>query len=148
KGIFWDDAGFDYRVTRERQSQMLDFCHELNLACIMNAWNPDDVMGGSDTKMSSSDIYLLESFIISNNEYKSLEDWKSKSDKCSKYRQQLGVQMACLSSGSTPISSTFNKSDHFTQAWFGAAMYSFDFFQATDINYSATDNTVYFFPNI
>ncbi|CAF1063370.1 unnamed protein product [Didymodactylos carnosus] len=37
KGIFWDDAGFDYRVTRERQSQMLDFCHELNLACIMNA---------------------------------------------------------------------------------------------------------------
>ncbi|CAF4035596.1 unnamed protein product, partial [Rotaria sp. Silwood1] len=25
--IFWDDAGFDYGVTRQRQSNMIQYCH-------------------------------------------------------------------------------------------------------------------------
>jgi hypothetical protein len=56
KGIFWDDAGFDYGVTRQRQSGMIDYCHSLG----MNAWNPDDVLSGENIRMNSDDIYLLE----------------------------------------------------------------------------------------
>ena len=39
--------------------------------------------------------------------------------------------MACLS--------TLKTSDQLTQVWFDAAMYNFDYFQATDKHHSADD---------
>ena len=38
----------------------------------MNAWNPDDVMSGSPMLLGSNDIYLLESYLISNGNYQNL----------------------------------------------------------------------------
>ncbi|CAF4571610.1 unnamed protein product, partial [Rotaria sp. Silwood2] len=35
----------------------------------------------------------------------------------------------------------------FTQAWFGTAMYNFDYFQATEITYSSSNNKLAFTPN-
>ena len=148
KGIFWDDAGYDYNTTRARQDTMINYCHQKRLSVIMNAWNPDDVMGGSDILLDSSDIYLLESYLISGNKYTSLSAWKLKADKCAAYELSLGVKMACLSTGDSSITASYNTTDPFTQAWTGAALYNFDYFQATDNNYSATSNTVYYFPNI
>jgi hypothetical protein len=148
KGIFWDDAGYDYGTTRARQDTMINYCHQKGLHVIMNAWNPDDVMGGTGVAITSGDTYLLESYLISEGNYTSLTDWKTKADKCAAYQTSLGVKMACLSSGVTPLPSDFNTTDPFTQAWFGAAIYNFDYFQATDENYSASNNTVYYFPNI
>ncbi|CAF3208518.1 unnamed protein product [Rotaria sp. Silwood2] len=37
KGILWDDAGYDYGVTRSRQNTMISYCHSLNLGVMMNA---------------------------------------------------------------------------------------------------------------
>ena len=47
--------------------------------------------------------------------------------------------MACLSTTKT--------NDQFTQAWFGTAMYNFDYFQATDITYSSSNNKLTFTAN-
>ena len=148
KGIFWDDAGYDYSTTRARQDTMINYCHAKGLHVIMNGWNPDDIMGGTGVVLNSGDIYLLESYLISGGSYTSLTDWKTKADKCAAYESSLGVKMACLSSGATPLSSTYNTTDEFYQAWFGAAMYNFDYFQTTDIDYSSTNNLVYYFPNV
>ncbi|MGF7232802.1 hypothetical protein [Arachidicoccus sp.] len=148
KGIFWDDAGYDYNTTRARQDTMINYCHQKGLSVMMNAWNPDDVLGGADMLLDSSDIYVLESYLISANKYTSLSTWRSKANKCAAYEASLGVKMACLSSGDSTISASYNKTDQFTQAWVGAAMYNFDYFQITDNMYSANDNTVYYFPNI
>ncbi|CAF3628483.1 unnamed protein product [Rotaria sp. Silwood1] len=138
-GIFWDDAGFDYGVTRQRQSNMIQYCHSKNMNVIMNAWNPDDIFSGANVQLNSNDIYLLESYLISNGKYLLLTDWKIKANKCANYQKLLGVKMACLS---TP-----NTNDQFTQAWFGTAMYNFDYFQATDITYSASNNKLAFTAN-
>ncbi len=40
-----------------------------------------------------------------------------------------------------------NTNDQFTQAWFGTAMYKFDYFQATDMNYSSNTNKLTFTAN-
>ncbi len=106
---------------------------------IMNAWNPDDVLAGVDVQLNANDIYLLESYLISNGEYSSLTDWKIKADKCADYQKHLGVKMACLSTPKT--------NDQFTQAWFGTAMYNFDYFQATGIHYSSDNNNLIFTAN-
>ena len=148
KGIFWDDAGYDYNTTRGRQDSVISYCHQKGLSVIMNAWVPADVLGGSDVILNSNDIYLLESYLISEGSYTSLTAWKTKADECAAYEASLGVKMACLSSGGTPISPTYNTTDPFTQAWFGAAMYNFDYFQATDEDYSSSNNIVHYFPNI
>lgn len=105
----------------------------------MNSWNPDDVMSGTDVQLNSNDIYLLESYLISDGKYLSLTDWEIKANKCANYQNTLGVQMACLS--------TTNTSDQFTQAWFGTAIYNFDYFQSTEITYSASNNMLTFTPN-
>lgn|GEM_PF-790920 len=85
-GIFFDEYGFDYDVTRARQNEAIDAVHAVKskkrgkmLSVIANAWNLKDVFGsevnsvsnpdGNDSKMGSSDYYLLESFFISEGNY-------------------------------------------------------------------------------
>ncbi|CAF1194081.1 unnamed protein product [Rotaria sordida] len=147
KGIMWDDAGYDYGVTRTRQNTMISYCHSLNLGVMMNAWNPDDVMSGSPMLLDSRDIYLLESYLISNGVYQNLTTWKIKADKCLTYSNLFGISMATLSTSTTPISSSFSSTQQFSQAWFGTAIYNSQYFQATDFQYSATNNMLYAFVN-
>ena len=113
----------------------------------MNAWNPDDVMSGTPMILDSRDIYLLESYLISNSIYQNLTTWKIKADKCLSYSSLYGISMACLSTSTTPISSSFGSTQQFSQAWFGTAIYNFNYFQSTDIQYSATNNILYVFSN-
>ncbi|CAM4741663.1 unnamed protein product [Rotaria magnacalcarata] len=147
-GILWDDAGYDYNVSRSRQNTMISYCHSLNLRVMMNAWNPDDVMSGSPMLLGSDDIYLLESYLISNGNYQSLAAWKIKADKCLLYASLYGISMATLSTSSTPISPSFGLTQQFSQAWFGTVIYNFQYFQATDIQYSASNNVLYAFENL
>jgi hypothetical protein len=118
---------------------MIDYCHSAGMNVIMNAWNPDDVFAEGNIRLNSNDIYLLESYLVSDGKYLSLTDWKIKADKCAKYQKSLGVQMACLSTTKT--------NEQFTQAWSATAMYNFDYFQATDENYSPTNNKLAFTAN-
>jgi hypothetical protein len=118
---------------------MIQYCHSKGMNVIMNAWNPDDVLAGENMKLNENDMYLLESYLISDGKYLSFMNWKIKADKCADYQKRLGVKMACLS--------TTNTADQFTQAWFGTAMYNFDYFQATDINYSSSNNKLVFTAN-
>ena len=126
---------------------MISYCHGLNLRVMMNAWNPDDVLSGTPMLLNSNDLYLLESYLISNGNYQNLTIWKIKADKCLSYAISTGVMMACLSTSTTSISASFSSSQQYLQAWFGTAMYNFQYFQATDISYSATNNVLYSFAN-
>jgi hypothetical protein len=126
---------------------MISYCHSLNLGVLMNAWNPDDVFAGSPMVLNSRDYYLLESYLIADGAYQNLTSWKTKADKCLTYAAQFVVSMACLATSSTPISASFGTSQQFSQAWYGTAMYDFDYFQATDYQYSASDNVLYAFSN-
>lgn len=85
-GIFFDEFGYDYDVTRDRQNQAIDAVHEVvskrrgrQLSVVANAWNLEDVFGsetapmsnpaGAASRMGANDYFLLESFFISEGEY-------------------------------------------------------------------------------
>ncbi|MFD0715433.1 hypothetical protein [Paenibacillus sp. GCM10027626] len=50
-GIFLDEFGYDYKVTRERQNQCVDYCHSKGFNIIANYWKVSYVF-------SSSNIYI------------------------------------------------------------------------------------------
>lgn len=37
-GIFLDEFGYDYGVTRDRQNECVSYCHNLGMFCIANSW--------------------------------------------------------------------------------------------------------------
>lgn len=41
KGIFLDEFGYDYYITRERQNEAVGYCHDNGLFVIANAWTVD-----------------------------------------------------------------------------------------------------------
>jgi hypothetical protein len=126
---------------------MISYCHSLKHGVIMNAWNPDDLFAGSPMVLDSRDIYLFESYLISDGVYQNLTLWKTKADQCLNYAIQYGVSMACLATSSAPISASFGTTQQFSQAWYGTSMYGFDYFQATDSQHSSSDNVLYAFSN-
>lgn len=50
-GIFLDEYGFDYFVSRESQNEIVKYCHDHGVNVIANSWNYDWVF-------SSKDLYL------------------------------------------------------------------------------------------
>jgi hypothetical protein len=44
-GIFCDEAGYDFGVTRAALNEKLGLLHALKLLAFVNAWNPDHVLG-------------------------------------------------------------------------------------------------------
>jgi hypothetical protein len=47
-GVFFDEAGFDFGVSRTRQNAVVDAAHTAGRRVFMNAFNPDDVFLPSD----------------------------------------------------------------------------------------------------
>ncbi|UJR37482.1 hypothetical protein I4U23_030185 [Adineta vaga] len=86
-GTFCDDAGFDYGVTRNRQAHMIEYCHSKG----MNVWIADDIFPGTNVQINSNDIYSLESYLISDAAYNSLNNCKSKARKQFDYFQATGI---------------------------------------------------------
>lgn len=145
--IFFDDAGYDYKVTRDRQNAVIQYCRQQNMNVCMNAWNPDDVLGGASL-MNENDYYLSESYLVGHNNYFDLAAWKKKADLCYNYMKTKGVKILCVATGGENITADFNTTDKFSLAWTGVAGYNFHYFQATNALYSANNNIVHFFPNL
>lgn len=149
-GIFGDDFGYDFQVTRSRQNAFIDYAHSKGLSVFANSWNIDDALGGSDCHLDGSfnDFCLLESFLVAQNVYRPLGEFKSRGDKAYFYMKTKKIGIACTSTlSSSNLSSTSANTDKFRQSWHGAAMYNFDAFQFTDDNLSASNATVYFYTN-
>lgn len=98
--IFFDNAGYDFQVTRNRQNQMIQYVHAKGSGSMMNAWDPDDVFDPSleptynplaeATFLDRRDAYLLESHIVNTEAYTNktatVFDFKTKTDKALAYR--------------------------------------------------------------
>jgi hypothetical protein len=125
KGIFLDQFGYDFGLTRAKQNALVWSIHHASCSTVMsafvNAWNPDDVFlstvdpthnpGGAAPLLDSDDWYLLESYQIINGAYQSESDWRVRSDKATAGRTALGVSLASVT---TTDGSTFdqNKADY------------------------------------
>ncbi|ASS69025.2 MULTISPECIES: hypothetical protein [unclassified Paenibacillus] len=153
-GIFLDDYGFDYGVTRARQNAVLTYIHNAGLKAFMNAWNIDEAMGNRDEtgasnppSVTAGDYYLAESWLVSGNAYQSVSAWSAKADKALAYYRSKGVVTAALSTNAPGAAAPSDSStDRFKMAWWAAAMYGFPF-QWTDLWYSASNNTLNVYSN-
>lgn len=105
-GIFFDQFGYDFNVSRERQNSLISFVRFLGLHSYVNAWNVDDVFGsqvdanmnptGLNPVIDQNDWYLAESYQIVLNDYQNVNDWRTKSDKMLTYRSTFNTNMAAI----------------------------------------------------
>lgn len=107
-GIFLDQFGYDFSVSRQKQREILWCVHCKGLSGFVNAWNPDDVFSaavepthnpdGLATRMGTDDIYLAESFQVVNGEYDAnVSAWQTKVQKMKSFRTSFSSKMATVS---------------------------------------------------
>jgi hypothetical protein len=118
-GIFMDEAGYDYGVTRVDFNAKVNYVHGRTSAkiCFANAWNEDHIIGTIEdanfpnavwnpllyaSKLNSSDWYLLESFAVntdsygSNNGYCDKSVWAIRGAKAVARRTTYGLKAASV----------------------------------------------------
>jgi len=153
-GIFFDDYGYDYEVTRVRQTNAVAYAHEIGCVVCANSWMPDDAMGNNfnatynpnslPTALRSNDVYLLESYQVMLGNYAPEVDWVEKSSNCFLYKQDLGVRMFCLTSASDYTN------DYSDAKWFYAydstVLYNFDSAAWGEPHYSASGEGANYLP--
>lgn len=131
-GIFFDDFGYDFYVSRQRQNAAVSYVHAQNLKVIANGWNPDDVFGnfidtnynptGVGTQLNTNDFYLSESYLIKVWEYEpNIIDWQNKADKLRGYQQNLGFKIMSVTTSDSTNRLTYDPARFFF-AWHGAAI--------------------------
>lgn len=120
-GIFFDQFGYDFNVSRDRQNCLVEYVRFKGKHSFVNAWDPDDVFSsavdannnpqGIAASIDGNDWYLAESYQIINGAYQSETDWRTKSDKMISYRSTFGTYMAAIT---TYDNSAFdqNKADY------------------------------------
>jgi hypothetical protein len=119
RGIFMDEAGYDYGKNRTELNNRIDIVHSLEDAntCFLNAWNIDNVVGLEEdasypnsiynsglveSNIDVDDWYLLESFVINtsaygaNGGYANSSDWFIRGNKAVERREEYGFNLASV----------------------------------------------------
>jgi hypothetical protein len=140
-GIFFDEAGYDFGVTRDRQNAITDFTHGLGLRVFMNAFNPDDVFAatpvplnaagggnpsGAASRMGATDAYLLESFQVRLGKVEAWSSWKARTQAAVAHRARHGSRIFAVTT-TTPETER-SAVDLYAYAWWSAAVWGLDGF--------------------
>jgi hypothetical protein len=152
-GIFLDDAGFDYGVTRMRQNEIVDYIHATGLTVFMNAWQIDDALADNDesgqlnpSRLAAGDVYLAESWLVAGGAYQSLRDWSIKADRAADYARLKGVRIAGVTTAAlNKALAKDSGTNKFKMGFYGAAMYNLAAWQWTDVGYSSGNNKLLFY---
>lgn len=149
-GIFLDQAGYDFGVSRQRQNQVIHYVHNKGLRVFINAFIPDDIFNpaidpnfnptGDPTSLGSNDIYLQESFQIIMGEFQDPTIWAKRSNKAIFYKSRFGTQIAAITtvSDDNPI---FDQ-EKFDYAWWSAFLFGFDMIGWGEQYYSASNSNL------
>ncbi|MHB2155822.1 T9SS type A sorting domain-containing protein [Calditrichota bacterium GD2] len=152
-GIFFDDFGYDFQTSRERQNAVIDSAHAQGLPVCVNAWNPDDVFSsevnanfnpaGKPTHLSADDFYLSESYQIEAGNYQSEATWQSKADKLDAYQQSIGFGIWSIT---TNNSANIYDQHQFHYAWHSALLYGHKATGWGEYLFSSNNNSAPFRP--
>ena len=126
-GIFLDNFGFDFGVSRKRQNKIVRYVHkQSSLPVIANAWKPEDVFEPHrdepdgellESKLTRKDFYLSESFWVSEGEYAMPGDVAAKAEKLKDYQAKTKFQILSVTTNSN--TRDFDK-EKFNFAWCAA----------------------------
>ena len=140
-GIFLDEAGFDFGVTRERQNAVIDFIHELRLSAFVNAFNPDDVFtatpvplngagggnpAGLPTRLGARDAFLLESFQVRLGEPEAWPAFAARTAAAVAHRDRFQTRVYAVTT--TTDRTEKLASQLYPYAWWSAALWGLDGF--------------------
>lgn len=158
-GIFLDQFGYDFGLTRAKQRSIIWSVHEKDtkgLKAFVNAWNVDDVFSsdvstnnpdGLPPNLNANDYYLAESFTIVNGAYddadtdaNGIKDWQNKAAKMNSYKAIYGTKLAAIT---TTDASDFDP-NKFDYAYYGAALNDFDTFGWGEQYFSASSGSLPF----
>lgn len=157
-GIFMDQFGYDFGVSREKQREILWSIHEKGdntLKAFVNAWNPDDVFSsnidaihnpnGLTTRLGPNDFYLAESFAVMNGQYDdndidadNIKDWQNKAVKIVDYRTTYGTKLAAVTTWDSSVFDQ-NKMDY---AYYASILNTFNTFGFGEDNFSASSGSL------
>lgn len=128
-GIFFDDFGYDFGVSRARQNAAVDYAHSLNLPVIANGFFVNDVFSsavdatfnpsGTATHLTADDFYLFESYQIQEGNVVSGSTWRAKADALAAFTDSLGTQVLTVTTNDS--TNTFSQSE-FDYAWYSALL--------------------------
>jgi hypothetical protein len=140
-GIFLDEAGYDFGVTRERQNAVVDFIHDLGLSAFVNAFNPDDVFtpapvalngagggnpGGLPTRLGANDAFLLESFQVRLGEPEAWPAFAARTAAAVAHRKRFQTRLYAVTT--TTDRTERLSSQLYPYAWWSAALWGLDGF--------------------
>ena len=159
-GVFLDQGGYDFGVSRQRQRDIVGYIHGKGLSAFINAHNPDDVFSpaphatlnpapGLATLLGTRDIYLYESFQIIVDQFQPESDWVSKSDLALQHKNLFGTRIATVTTTATaldPNNLVFDQANHskLFYAWWSTVLYGFDAMGWGERFFSAGDNLLPF----
>jgi hypothetical protein len=151
-GVFLDEAGWDYHVSRQLLNSAIQHAHGIGLSTFVNAWNPDDVFSptpdavfnpaGDASLLGPADIYLLESYQIVLSGFQDPLAWTNKADKASAWRDLFGTRMATVTTVSA-AEPGFEQA-MYDYAWYSTLLYGFEFSAWGELFFSASDSQMPF----
>ena len=126
--ILFDEFGYDFGVTRERQNAAVEHAHSLGMPVMVNAWFPADAFGaaadpvanpaGLPTLLGAADFYLSESYRVRLGQLVPDDQWRTKADELAGYQSRLGFSVLSITT-TTPANAYVE--ELFFAAWNAAA---------------------------
>jgi hypothetical protein len=141
-GIFFDEAGFDFGVTRARQNAAVDAAHAAGLRVFMNAFNPADVFLSSDGvqhRLHAGDAYLLESFVVRNGTLDTGPGGSGRAARAVEFARQAQVEVHAIT---TTDARTEFEANSLAYAWWLALVYGLDGFGWGEPSFSSPTSTL------
>lgn len=163
-GIFMDESGYDYGVTRDMQNMRIGHVRGLAHAytCFLNAWNMDHIIGVEndagypnstynpdivESDINDDDWYLLESFAVNTAVYTPdgiapATDWMYRGAKAMAHRNTYGINLASVG---IIDEENVGASDYFNFAFVSSLMWALEANGSGDLFYGAsTAKTTYY----
>jgi hypothetical protein len=137
RGVFFDEAGFDFGVTRERQNAAVTATHARGLHACLNAFRPADVFASARTPLNAvgggnpnglppaiaaDDALLLESFAVRNGVPEPAESLVMRTRAALDGRSRFGTHVFA-------VSTSDERTDHGRLApfgWWAASAFALD----------------------
>jgi hypothetical protein len=126
-GIFFDEAGYDFGVTRARQNAAVAAVHAAGMRVFMNAFNPDDVFlpsAGQAHRLEAGDAFLLESFVVRNGRDAD-SGWIGRAARAIEYARRLRIQVHATTTMEAGMDFSPGALDY---AWWAALAHGLDGF--------------------
>lgn len=150
-GVFLDEAGYDFGVTRERQNAAVLAAHASGLRVLLNAFQPRDVFddarvplnraGGGNPRglpaaLTVRDALLLESFAVREGTPETAEEMRARTEAALEARARFGTRVFAIATSSrAPLSD-----DLAVYGWWAAAIFGVDAYGRGAPSFSAVSS--------